>query len=89
MTPADAQRAKAWRQCLLDDKGNLTPNGEIVMRDLERACGWMVTTLPVDATGRTDPYKAAAELSKRGIYAHVRKRLFGDTVPFVEGTETP
>lgn len=87
MSQNDIARVKAWRMCLLDDRGNLTPNGELVMRDLEKVCGWMVFGLPVDATGQTDPYRAAAELSKRGVYAHVRKRLFGDVLPFIEGND--
>lgn len=62
---------------MLNDDGTLKPDAELIMRDLEHVCGWMVSALPVDNEGRVDPLKTAAALEKRGVYAHVKKRLFG------------
>ena len=69
--------ARAWRAIMLNDDGSLKPDAELMMRDLEQACGWMVSTLPIDNQGRVDPLRTAAALEKRGIYAHVKKRLYG------------
>jgi hypothetical protein len=62
---------------MLNDDGTLKPDAELIMRDLEKVCGWMVSTLPVDDQNRVDPLRAAAALERRGVYAHVKTRLFG------------
>lgn len=67
---------RAWRRLMLDDDGQLLPDAEAVLRDLEAKCKWMVSDLPIDGGGRVDPYRTAADQQVRGIYAHVKKRLF-------------
>lgn len=62
---------------MLRDDGTLLPDAEVVMRDLEAVCGWMVSALPVDNEGRVDPLRTAAALERRGVYAHAKMRLFG------------
>jgi hypothetical protein len=69
--------ARAWRAIMLNDDGTLKPDAELIMRDLERVCGWMVSALPTDDSGRVDPLRTAAALEKRGVYAHAKKRLYG------------
>jgi hypothetical protein len=71
------QVAEAWRRLMLADDGTVLPDAEIVLRDLEAKCGWMVTSLPVDGEGRVDPLATAAALERRVVYAHVKARLFG------------
>lgn len=71
------EAARAWRRIMLNDDGTLKADAETVLRDLENVCGWMVSSLPVDNNGRADPLRTAAALEKRGIFAHVKKRLFG------------
>ncbi len=71
------ETARAWRRIMLADDGTLKRDAELMMRDLEAVCGWMVSALPVDDQGRVDPYRTAAALERRGIYAHAKKRLFG------------
>jgi hypothetical protein len=73
----ELQLARAWRAIMLNDDGTLKPDAETIMRDLEKVCGWMVSAIPVDNHGRADPLRTAAALEKRGVYAHVKKRLFG------------
>jgi hypothetical protein len=77
--------ATAWRRLLLDDKGNPLPDAVIALQDLEHVCGWMRCTLPTDNEGRVDPLATAAALERRGIYAHVKTRLFGPLPPRKEG----
>ena len=86
----DALRmARAWRAIMLNDDGTLKPDAELIMRDLESACGWMVSSLPVDNEGRVDPLKTAAAQEKRGIYAHVKNRLFGPLDKLIAQEQKP
>lgn len=62
---------------MLNEDGSVKPDAELILRDLEAVCGWMSASLPVDNEGRVDPLRTAAALERRGIYAHVKKRLFG------------
>ena len=67
---------------LTADGSELTPEGEAVLRDLEKKCGWMHTQLPTDQSGATDPYRLAAYHAQRGIFSHIKQRIFakkGDT----------
>lgn len=75
------ETARAWRRLMLNDDGTLARDAETILRDLEAVCGWMVSSLPVDNEGRVDPLRTAAALEKRGVYAHVKKRLFGPLQP--------
>ena len=67
----------SWRRLFLNEDGSFKDDAETVLRDLEAACGWMKTDLPLDNQGRVDPYAAAAGLKVRGVFAHVKKRLYG------------
>ena len=69
--------ALAYRRALTGDNGALTPDGEVIMRDLEARCGWMVFSLPIDNDGKVDPYAAVAAVERRAVYSHVKTRLFG------------
>lgn len=75
------ETALAFRRLFLNEDGTYTPDGELVMRDMEAACAWLRSTLPVDDGGRVDPLATAAELSKRGIYSHMKMRLHGKLPP--------
>lgn len=70
----------AYRRLFLSDTGAMTPDGEEVMRDIEKRCGWMTFTMPLDKDGRVDPFATAAAVERRGVYAHIRTRLF-DRLP--------
>lgn len=67
----------SYRRLFLNDDGTFKPDAETVLRDIEAKCGWMVSSLPIDGEGRVDPLATAAALEKRGIYAHIKNRLFG------------
>ncbi len=58
------------------DGSKLKPEGEAVLRDLEKNCQWMNTTLPIDNTGAVDPYRVAGMHEKRGVFSHIKKRIF-------------
>ncbi len=74
---------RAYRALFLTADGSaLKPEGETVLRDLERRCDWMNVTLPIDNQGATDPYRVAAMHARRGIFSHIKQRIFakkGDT----------
>lgn len=67
----------AYRRLFLNDDGTIKPDAETVLRDIEAKCGWMVSALPIDNEGRVDPLATAAALERRGVYAHIKGRLFG------------
>jgi hypothetical protein len=79
--------ANAYRRLFMDGDGNFTPDGEAVMRDLERECGWMKTKLPTIQGGGVDPLRLAADTQARHIYAHVKVRLQGDLTQLRKLTE--
>lgn len=68
--------SRAYRVLFLNDDGTLKPEAEVVLRDLEKKCGWMVTRIPVTNTGNIDPLQLAVDTAKRTIYAHVKERVF-------------
>jgi len=68
--------ARAYRSLFLNDDGSFKPDAELVMRDIEKSCGWMVTSLPTTKDGSVDPYQAVANLAKRKIFAHIKEQLF-------------
>ena len=67
---------RCYQAVFLDEHGQLKPEAEIVMRDLERECRWMTEGLPVDGGSRVDPLALAGMHEKRAVYAHLRKRIF-------------
>lgn len=85
---AELEICRAYRHLFLEDDGRVKPEAEAVLRDLERRCGWMIDKLPVDDKGAVDPYRAAANLQMRGVYAHVKKRIFQPLNELMRATET-
>jgi len=93
MTPAEAANIKmevmrCYRGLFLDDKGTLKPEGEVVLRDLERVTGCTVHSLPTDNDGAVDPYRAVANLQQQRTYVHVKKMLYGKMTELKRVTET-
>lgn len=68
--------SRAYRVLFLNDDGTLKPEAEVVLRDLEKKCGWMLKAMPRVTDGSIDPLQLAADTSKRTIYAHIRERVF-------------
>lgn len=77
MTPVEKHRVcMAYRTVFFGDGGAPTPAAEVILRDLEKVCGWMVEQMPVSSDGRVDPLKLAGAFEKRRVFAHIKKRLF-------------
>lgn len=81
MTPKQAaiskiETARSYQALFLDGQGGLKPEAETVFRDLEKACGWMVDSMPMDNNGNVDPLRLAGAYEKRRIYAHIKKQVF-------------
>lgn len=74
---------RAYRALFLTADGSaLKPEGEVVLRDLEKKCDWMNVTLPIDNHGTTDPYRMAGMHARRSVFSHIKQRIFavkGDT----------
>jgi len=84
---ATLEICRAYRGMFLNDDGTLKPDAEIVMRDLEKECGWMVDRMPETQDGHVDPLKLAGAYEKRRTYAHIRKRLFQPLKGLIKQTE--
>jgi len=69
--------ALAWRRLFLRDDDVLSPDAEIVLQDLKARCGWDTVSLPRNDYGMVDPLATAATVERRGVYSHVKTRLFG------------
>lgn len=80
--------ATAYRSLMLNEDGTLKDDAEIVLRDLEKACGWMSDSLPIGTDNHVDPYRAVASTARRGVYAHIKKRLFEPLGKYRKQTET-
>ena len=73
---------RAYKALFLQEDGTLKPEGELILRDLEKECGWMVSQMPAAPDGHVDPLRLAGAFEKRRTYAHIKKRIFatkGDT----------
>lgn len=70
------EMARAYRALFLNDDGSIKPDAQIVLRDLEKECGWMVKAMPTTKDGSIDPLRVAADYEKRRIFAHIKERLF-------------
>lgn len=68
--------ARAYRSLFLNEDGSFKSDAEIVIRDIEKITGWMVTSLPISKDGSVDPYQAVANLAKRKTFAHIKDQLF-------------
>lgn len=84
---AEIEICRAYRALFLEEDGRIKPEAETVLRDMERKCGWMVDSLPVGNDGHVDPYRAAAALEKRGVYGHIKKRIFEPLNALMRATE--
>lgn len=78
---------RAWRRCLLDERGNPTDDGLIVMRDLEGAAFQLKSTATVATDGHIDTTQMAINEGKRSLYHFIRRRLFEPLEPLVKATE--
>ena len=92
MNPKDAatanlEIARAYRGLMLTEKGELKPEAEIIMRDLEKECGWMVDSAPTDANKAIDTHKMSGMWFKRQTYTHIKKRLFSSLLPLIKTVE--
>lgn len=68
---------RAYKALFLEADGlNLKPEAELVLRDLEKHCGWMVEQLPTAPDGHVDPLRLAGTYEKRRTYAFIKKRIF-------------
>ena len=79
--------ARAYRGLMLTEQGDIKPEAEIILRDLEKQCGWMVDAAPVDNTGAVDTHRMSGMWFKRQTYAHIKKRLFEPLDKYVKTVE--
>ena len=81
---------RAYRSLFLIEGGDLKPEAEVILRDLEKETGWVVKALPTNRNGDVDPYRTVAAQEKRRTYAHIKERLFeplGDLKRITENEE--
>ena len=60
----------------------------MVLRDLEKVCGWMPKSMPTTKDGSIDPLRVVADAEKRVVFAHIKMQLFKDIAELKRATET-
>jgi hypothetical protein len=80
--------SRSYRALFLNDDGTLKPEGEAILRDLERECAWMKTVMPITKDGSIDPLRLAEEAARRKVFALIKKRIFEPLEPYRKATET-
>lgn len=63
----------AYRRLFLDDNGNWTPDGALVLADLEAICYALRTSVP-DASGPIDPLRLVYNEGSRRAYLHIKRQ---------------
>ena len=79
---------RAWGALFIDENNNLRPEGETILRDLEKVCGWLSKQLPLDGNNAVDPLRLAADSAKRTVFVHIKGRLAGPPSRLKRLTET-
>lgn len=72
------RRRDAYRRVLLDDRGDLTPDSQILMADLKRFCCAAKPTIRLDKDGKVDPYAMAVAEGRREVWNRINSYLFID-----------
>lgn len=84
---AGLELRRAWRRLFCDENGELTPDGRLVLCDIEAECGMTRTEVGADNLGRIDPYRLAMNEGKRTVFVTVKKRLFEPLDNLLKATE--
>lgn len=92
MNQRDAAKAglelrRAWRRLFLDDEGNLTHDGRLVLMDIEAECGRTSAGISEDNEGRIDPYRLAVNAGKGAVFITIKRRLFEPLDKYLRATE--
>lgn len=82
------QIMRAYRGLFLTEDGQLTPDAQTVMRDLEKECGASNKKMPTIKDGSIDPLRIAENFAKVAMFRHIKERLFADLIPLKRATET-
>lgn len=72
------RRRDSYRRVFLDDRGDLTPDSQIVMADLIRFCCAKKATIRLDQQGKVDPYAMAVAEGRREVFNRLNSYLFID-----------
>lgn len=84
---AGIELRRAWRRIFLDDEGNLTPDGRLVLMDIEAECGRTSSGIARDKEGRIDPYELALNAGKGAVFITIKRRLFEPLEKLIKAAE--
>ena len=96
MSPFDRLRRKifarrlAWKRPLLNEQGALTPDGEVILKDLARFCrAHRSTAVFSHIRGALDPLASARADGRREVYLRIVENLHLDERFLVNLREGP
>ena len=70
------RKRNSYRACFLDKTGELTPPGQVVVRDLALFCDAYRTTVKVSPiTGNVDPIASAVAQGRRDVWLRLQGNL--------------
>jgi hypothetical protein len=82
------RRRDAYRRLFLDNRGDLSPDAEIVLADMKRFCCATKATIRLDEQGKVDPYAMAIAEGRREVWNRMNSYLYIDEKVIQNLTET-
>ena len=82
------RRREAYRRVFLDDRGDLTPDAQIVLADLTRFCNARKSSIRLDKQDRVDPYAGITGEGRREVWNRINSYLYIDEKIIQNLTET-
>lgn len=70
------RRREAYRRLFLSDRGDITPDAEIVLADLKRFCNATKASIRLADNGMVDPYAMAVAEGRREVWNRLNSYLF-------------
>jgi hypothetical protein len=68
-------KSSAYKKCLTDGHGNLTVDGQRVIKDLMQFCNAYKSTIYISKDGVVDPLRLAYEEGRRTVFNRIRDYL--------------
>ncbi len=88
LAESQLQIMRAYRGLFLTEDGQLNPDAQLIMRDLEKECGASMKKMPTIKDGSIDPLSIVENFAKTAVFRHIKERLFADLIPLKRATET-
>jgi hypothetical protein len=73
------RRKLSYQDCFMDQAGNFTLPGKLVIKDLAKFCNMNTSSMRTNpVTGNSDPYLTAFNEGKRAVFNRIIKHCYMD-----------